>query len=89
MSEDKIEEIRARHERDNRYGDGLYPGAHRDRSTLLAEVERQRADNELLREENERLTRERNEARAEVARMKKLHAPLTDLPWPAREEVKP
>lgn len=40
---DKIAEIRARHERDNRYGDGLYPGAHKDRSWLLAEVERPRA----------------------------------------------
>lgn len=26
---------------------------------------------------------------AEVARMKKLHAPLADLPWPSREEGKP
>ena len=39
---DKIAEIRARHERDNRYGDGLYPGAHKDRAWLLAEVERLR-----------------------------------------------
>ena len=62
MSDDKIAEIRARHERDNRYGDGLYPGAHKDRAWLLAEVERLRAD-------NERLTRERNEARAEYARL--------------------
>lgn len=43
MSDDKIAEIRARHERDNRYGDGLYPGAHKDRAWLLAEVERLRA----------------------------------------------
>ena len=42
MKSDKIEEIRARHERDNRYGDGLYPGAHKDRAWLLAEVERLR-----------------------------------------------
>lgn len=40
MTDDKIAEIRARHERDNRYGDGLYPGAHKDRAALLAEVER-------------------------------------------------
>lgn len=26
---------------------------------------------------------------AEVARMKKLHAPPADLPWPSREEGKP
>ena len=39
---DQIAEIRERHERDSRYGDGLYPGAHRDRATLLAEIERLR-----------------------------------------------
>lgn len=39
---EKIEEIRARHERDDCFRDGLYPGAHRDRATLLAEVERLR-----------------------------------------------
>lgn len=43
MTDDKIAEIRARHERDNRYGDGLYPGAHNDRAYLLAEVDRLRA----------------------------------------------
>jgi len=40
-------------------------------------------------DEIERLTRERDEARAEVGRMKKLHPPLADLPWPPREEAKP
>lgn len=39
MSE-KIEEIRARHERDDCLRDGLYPGAHRDRAFLLSEVDR-------------------------------------------------
>lgn len=53
---DQIAEIRARHERDNRYGDGLYPGAHKDRAWLLAEVEK--------------MTRERDEARAEVERLR-------------------
>ena len=43
MTDDKIAEIRARHERDNRYGDGLYPGEHNDREYLLAEVDRLRA----------------------------------------------
>jgi hypothetical protein len=46
---DKIAEIRARHERDNRYGDGLYPGAHKDRAALLAEVSRLRAENARFR----------------------------------------
>ena len=49
MSSDKIAEIRARHERDARYGDGLYPGAHKDRATLLAEIEKRRAENARLR----------------------------------------
>lgn len=40
-------------------------------------------------DEIEQLTRERDEARAEVGRMKKLHPPLADLPWPPREEAKP
>lgn len=38
----ELDEIRARHKRDNTYGDGLYPGAHKDRAWLLAEVERLR-----------------------------------------------
>lgn len=37
---DEIEQVRARHRRDNRWGDGLYPGAHRDRAFLLAKVDR-------------------------------------------------
>ena len=40
MTDDEIAEIRARHEVDNRYRDGWHPGAHDDRATLLAEVER-------------------------------------------------
>lgn len=54
---DKIAEIRARHEVDNRYRDGWHPGAHNDRATLLAEVERLRAEIERLHKEAD-LTRE-------------------------------
>jgi len=74
---DKIKEIRDRVEQDVAKGPAnkeIYR-VHKDRSYLLAEVDR--------------LTRERNEARAEVGRMKKLHPPLADLPWPPREEAKP
>ena len=57
---DKIAEIRARHERVQRDGDLATPpgsmagqdaavDAHDDRATLLAEVDRQRAENERLR----------------------------------------
>lgn len=48
MSEDKIAEIRARHSRDDRWRNTL-PQMHEDRATLLAEMDRQRADNERLR----------------------------------------
>jgi hypothetical protein len=69
---DKIAEIRARHEINDRYR-GWHPGAHKDRAALLAEVERlQGLLNGFSRdmvEEIERLTRELNEARAEVARL--------------------
>lgn len=67
---DKIEEIRARHAHDNRDGDIVYPGAHRDRSFLLAEVEYQRADNERLRAEIERMRAEIDGLEAELALMK-------------------
>ena len=56
---DKIEEIRARHELVGSSGSVIHPTgfnwtipgwvAHADRATLLAEVERLRADNERLR----------------------------------------
>ena len=58
-----------------RHEEGIRAGVDADRAYLLAEVDR--------------LTRERDEARAEVGRMKKLHPPLADLPWPPREEAKP
>lgn len=47
MTDNKIAEIRARHEINDRYR-GWHPGAHKDRATLLAEVDRMRADNERL-----------------------------------------
>lgn len=47
---DKIEEIRKRHLRDDILRDGLCPGAHDDRTTLLAEVDRLRAETEQLRD---------------------------------------
>ena len=43
MNEDKIAEIRARHE------EGIRAGADEDRATLLAEVEKLRAENARLR----------------------------------------
>ena len=58
MTDDKIAEIRARHERESRYGDGLYPGAHNDRATLLSEVERLRAWNARLRAQIDEYFRE-------------------------------
>jgi hypothetical protein len=132
MRDDKIKEIRARHE-DVAWRYYELPLIYEDRAFLLAEVERLRAALEVerlrlaacdvvamadtpesadrarqmqfdfrsaalssverrvdeiiaLRAENERLTRQRDEAQAEVARMKKLHRPLADLPWPTREE---
>ena len=45
---DKIAEIRARHEINDRYR-GWHPGAHKDRATLLTEVEKLRAENARLR----------------------------------------
>ena len=45
---DKIEEIRARHSRDDRWRNTL-PQMHEDRATLLAEVDRLRAEIERLR----------------------------------------
>lgn len=59
MSNDKIAEIRERHDRDAEWSGGwaqICPRTHADRATLLAEVER--------------LTRERDEARAEVERLR-------------------
>lgn len=59
---DKIEEIRARHSRDDRWRNlpsMICPQAHDDRALLLAEVDRHRA-------EIERLTRERDNAREAV-----------------------
>lgn len=77
MTNDKIAEIRARHE----------AGAPGEMPIVaLAQAD---ADREFLLGEIDRLTRERDEARAEVGRMKKLHHPLANLPWPARGEAKP
>ena len=48
---DKIAEIRARHSRDDRWRNlpsMICPQAHDDRALLLAEIEKQRADNERL-----------------------------------------
>lgn len=76
---DKISEIRARHERDNRYGDGLYPGAHKDRAWLLAEVERLRWEMpvaESLRVDVKCAEIERDEARAAVWKQAKEIADL-------------
>lgn len=50
MSDDKIEEIRARHLREDRWCYSPSPQMHDDRATLLAEVEKQRAEIERLRE---------------------------------------
>ena len=55
MSDDKIEEIRARHLREDRWRYSPSPQMHDDRATLLAEVDRQRAEIERLQAENERL----------------------------------
>jgi hypothetical protein len=49
MSDNKIEEIRARHSRDDRWRNTL-PQMHEDRATLLAEVDRLRAEIERLRD---------------------------------------
>ena len=49
--DDKIAEIRARHLHDERWRNGpsmISPQAHHDRATLLAEVERLRAEKEAL-----------------------------------------
>ena len=75
MSDDKIEEIRERHERGPRAMLPLtgYAEAHTDRATLLAEVERLRAENERLRENVDRLGKEVERAdrlREEIARVK-------------------
>lgn len=51
MSDDKIAEIRARHLREDRWSYSPSPQMHADRATLLAEVDRLRADNERLRAE--------------------------------------
>lgn len=59
MSNDKIAEIRERHARDAEWSGGwaqICPRTHDDRATLLAEVEK--------------LTRERDEARVEVERLR-------------------
>ena len=115
---DKIAEIRKRTKFVEENKSGIRPAgfywtyvgwqAHNDRATLLAEVDRQRAEIERLQKEAD-LTREAlggwalvppdggadpthervAAVVAEVARMKKLHAPLADLPWPSREEGKP
>jgi len=77
----KIEDIRARHERDDRLRDGLAPGAHADRDFLLAEVDRQRAEIERLgasilslakslRASLDAAIRQRDEARAEIERLR-------------------
>lgn len=50
---DQIAEIRARHETDDRWRlttSMICPGAHDDRATLLAEVDRLRAETEQLRD---------------------------------------
>lgn len=52
---DKISEIRERHSRDDRWRNTL-PQMHDDRAILLAEVDR--------------LTHERNEARAEIGQLR-------------------
>lgn len=46
---DKIAEIRARHLREDRWCYSPSPQMHTDRATLLAEIERQRAEIERLR----------------------------------------
>lgn len=51
MSDDKIAEIRARHLRDDRWCYSPSPQMHDDRATLLAEVDRLRAENERLRDD--------------------------------------
>ena len=49
---DKIEEIRARHLREDRWCYSPSPQMHDDRATLLAEVEKLRAENERLYNED-------------------------------------
>lgn len=44
---------------------------------------------ERLRSDFNTAIRERDEAREEVARMKKLHTPPSSIPWPPRAEAKP
>lgn len=75
--------------------------AHREIAKQRAEIERLRNEADLTRKAlgwwalvppdgGADPTHERVAAVvAEVARMKKLYAPLADLPWPAREEGKP
>jgi DNA repair ATPase RecN len=57
MSDDDIAEIRARHLREDRWCYSPSPQMHTDRATLLAEVDRQRAEIERLQKEAD-LTRE-------------------------------
>jgi len=73
--------------------DGLLAGdlVRETEFVLALEIERLRAFEAAHRQLQAALDaaiRERDEARAEVGRMKKLHPPLADLPWPPREEAK-
>lgn len=49
MSNDRIAEIRARHEKSDAEWGEIRPRAHDDRAKLLAEVEKLRAENARLR----------------------------------------
>jgi len=94
----KIEDIRARHERDDRLRDGLAPGAHADRDFLLAEVDRQRAEIERLgasilslakslRASLDAAIRQRDEARTEIERLKRDSDEACDESNPVQEPV--
>lgn len=100
MSDEKIAEIRKRHAFADEHKSVIRPSgfswtipgwqAHNDRATLLAEIERLRAEKDLdassmvlQRQEIERLTRERAEARAEVERLRAALKPFSEFYlWP-------
>jgi len=70
---DTIEDIRARHLIDSQWRGGWAESGtqlHEDRAALLAEVDRQREEIFVVRRYAEQLTRERDEARAEVERLR-------------------
>lgn len=98
---DEIQEIRARHLRDERWRYSpsmICPQMHDDRAFLLAEVDRQRAETERLRAANKELVagidnisrRNREEIerlRAEIERMKRDSDEACDESNPVQKPV--